>query len=1105
MSRAAARLAPTLALLLALLVGTPQPASAEVQWQDPERLSPGGFDTLTPSTAIGSDGTAAAIWVRTNGLTSSIEAAVRPRTAGAWGETTAIPGAAGAVAAARIVVDGAGNATAVWRQEITTPTATRALMASTRASGGSWTTPVTVATGLSANVAPAIGVDAAGTVTALWGAFPSTFTATLPRGGSWSAPVAFTGASGNGALTAALAVAPSGAALAVWTTLASTPSAEYFVLAAARSALGVWSAPTVLSSGPGLITDAVAGIADDGSGIAAWAQQLEVVITPPSTTGLRLHVRTATVSATGSPGTVQTVSSDPTDQNQDPSLAMTPAGDAILAYAHTELASGPDRVMSVERPAAGSWTTPTAESDLTKDANSPSAAADRDGRVGILWRDDTTTQQRAVATFRESASSTWSPRTLFSAPNDAAASPSLALGAGRGLMVWTGGSAPTVLRAIYGAASPALDATPNISWLDSTDISAEDVPVNAPASPDKGAQVVMDRDGNTTALWASDESGASRIWTAHRPAGQAWRAPEALAGPGFVDDPRLVAAPSGEVTAVWYFEADGSDRGRLFAASLSPGGTWSAPVGLSADTADHYVGFPVVSVASDGAVTAAWRLDDAVNDNVIQSATRSPGGSWSAPETLSAIGPQAQPPRIATAPDGATLVVWQDGGSTPTQLVARRRASASAAWEAQVVVEDFPDSAPGSWAVVAGGDSRFVVTWQAWDGANTRVFSSIAPAGTGTFGTSRTHSSPGVNASDMLVRAADDGAALLTWRESDGLRQRVTWTRLPAAGSWSDRQRISPASVDAHEPVIAGDGAGRVSLAWTETTFGVRQVRAARIDGGELSLSELLSPSSSNAEQPRLHLDSEGNGVVLWAQERAFGRGVRASGIDAAAPRLTGLGSTTIPATAVAGSPVALAASPVDVWSTIGSIAWDFGDGRTATGTNVSHAYATAGAFTVTVTATDGFGRARSSAATVTVSEAPVVQGDQGGVTPKSTPAPPATTPQSIPRITLSQTGSRITLDVDVRRRSASGACPSPKTLPLRISERRKVNGRTRAKALTERRTSRALKVTRTASACRYQGALRLTRSFTLRAGRTLTVTIEHPKLRTRTVSRTAP
>jgi PKD repeat protein len=115
-----------------------------------------------------------------------------------------------------------------------------------------------------------------------------------------------------------------------------------------------------------------------------------------------------------------------------------------------------------------------------------------------------------------------------------------------------------------------------------------------------------------------------------------------------------------------------------------------------------------------------------------------------------------------------------------------------------------------------------------------------------------------------------------------------------------------------------------------------------------------------------------GDIVAVWAgysDETEHGL-LSARAYDVDGPLVNAL---SIPATGMAGTPVAFSVTAVDAWSAVASTSWSFGDGTTASGATVSHTYAAAGSYAVAVTVTDAVGNARTRTGSVVVSAKPVV------------------------------------------------------------------------------------------------------------------------------------
>src|SRR5438132_320869 len=125
-------------------------APAPPRWLPVRDLSETGADAFIPDVAVNAAGDAVAVWASV-GLTGwTTQAAFRPH-GGTWLPAFPLQPATVATAAADVVIDGAGTATAVWAQ--TNGSGWR-VYASSRGSDGSWSKAVAIS-----------GPDAAGTIT----------------------------------------------------------------------------------------------------------------------------------------------------------------------------------------------------------------------------------------------------------------------------------------------------------------------------------------------------------------------------------------------------------------------------------------------------------------------------------------------------------------------------------------------------------------------------------------------------------------------------------------------------------------------------------------------------------------------------------------------------------------------------------------------------------------------------------------------------------------------------------------------------------------------------------------------------------------------------
>lgn len=192
-------------------------------------------------------------------------------------------------------------------------------------------------------------------------------------------------------------------------------------------------------------------------------------------------------------------------------------------------------------------------------------------------------------------------------------------------------------------------------------------------------------------------------------------------------------------------------------------------------------------------------------------------------------------------------------------------------------------------------------------------------------------------------------------------------THKAASAQWSAKQDLfTPAQSDLSEPnariAVAGDGD---AVAVWEKSWNDKLVQGAtRPAGGPWSAPETISPATLMTESREVAADGEGNAVVVWDAYDGAVHLVQAAAYDAAGPQLREL---EIPATGTVGLPLNFSVSPVDAWSAVQSVEWDFGDGKTATGETVTHAYRRPGTYAAQATATDALGNATRTSGDVRV------------------------------------------------------------------------------------------------------------------------------------------
>jgi hypothetical protein len=374
--------------------------------------------------------------------------------------------------------------------------------------------------------------------------------------------------------------------------------------------------------------------------------------------------------------------------------------------------------------------------------------------------------------------------------------------------------------------------------------------------------VSVDSAGNATAVWRRYRSGKLIYESAVRQAGGPWSTPSRFLG-GLEDAYELQIAvdPLGNQTAIWVRRV-----GRSWvvqSATRSVGGSWSAPVTLSPAGA----GSALVAAGPEGNVTAVWLLErEEGRRSVVQSATRSAGGSWSAPVSLSPPRKGARSPQIALDPQGGATAVWEEEHSGAIESATR---SVGGSWSAPVTL-----SATGvraDWPQVAvDSQGNATAVWAGRVSSGSRIQTATRPAG-GTWSAPVGISRAGRRlVQDPQIAVSPQGEATAIWQRSNGSEFVVQGATRPAGGGWSASVEITAGHGQGGQHLrLVVDSWGNATAIWEGydsnqgTTFAIQG--AKRPPGGAWSRPTDISRRTKSLGEPRIAVDPQGRSTVIWA------------------------------------------------------------------------------------------------------------------------------------------------------------------------------------------------------------------------------------------------
>ena len=114
-------------------------AAGATTWSGPVDISQPGQSATNPQVAMYENGDAIAVWQRSNGTNAIVQSSSRPVASGIWQPVVDLSASGQDSVRAKIATDSAGTATAVWRR---TNGANEIAQAARRPAGGAWTSAV---------------------------------------------------------------------------------------------------------------------------------------------------------------------------------------------------------------------------------------------------------------------------------------------------------------------------------------------------------------------------------------------------------------------------------------------------------------------------------------------------------------------------------------------------------------------------------------------------------------------------------------------------------------------------------------------------------------------------------------------------------------------------------------------------------------------------------------------------------------------------------------------------------------------------------------------------------------------------------------------------
>jgi hypothetical protein len=593
-------------------------------------------------------------------------------------------------------------------------------------------------------------------------------------------------------------------------------------------------------------------------------------------------------------------------------------------------------------------------------------------------------------------------------------------------------------------ASAVLALSAGAEWLPPVDISAASEHTGSP-------HVVLDSEGNATAVWDRWNGVDAVVESAYRPAGESWGAPENLSEPELegevvpgahdAQSPQIAVDRNNNVTVLW--ERYAGTKLVLESVDRAAGGSWTAPVEVG-EVNLGVVPEPWIAVDWEGRATAVWK-----DDGVIEAAFRPFAGSWEAPVPLS---PEASfTPQAAMDARGDTTVVWMhfDGSHYLVETAYRPE---SADWEAPTLVSQAgEDGGNPHVALDASGDS--LVAWRGEDEGEEFVRAAYRPVG-GSWSAPADVSAEGEAVEAVRAAVDPDGNAIVAWSGDMGKagEHRIAHAAFkPLGGSWEAPVGLSTDGGNAFPSDVVFDTSGNAALIWQRWDGTTDLIQASyRPAGEEWEPAVDLSEEGKQGTDPVVVLDApgdstaaDGNATAVWISETAASCGGEKGGscpssvVQAAGYDPEGLPEVAleVPAEGTVGEPVEISTPTEELFAPL----LEFGDGESVTDTEASHVYDEPGEYEVTFGGAEVLGYRASTQRTITI--APVGDENEGEPEPDVTsgsgagPAAAATSPQCVAATAARNAARRRLASLTTARRHAGHTAKAERLLAAKRAQ----------------------------------------------------------------------
>jgi hypothetical protein len=328
------------------------------------------------------------------------------------------------------------------------------------------------------------------------------------------------------------------------------------------------------------------------------------------------------------------------------------------------------------------------------------------------------------------------------------------------------------------------------------------------------------------------------------------------------------------VVVVWEQIRERHAGGVIESAARRPDGTWSKPITVSRTSG--LAQDPEIAMDDAGEAVVVWEVFVDVGDRVIQSATRAPGGAWSAPIGLTARGEESEGPGIVMSDAGEAIVSWDTvfGRHLSRDIIKTASRPPGGPWSAPIELAETRAFEIFDQEIAISPTGEAIAIWERVTerpGPESALIQSASRPVGGTWSAPTDITARGSPTLDIPVIAiGPSGEAVAVWTHSVGQMHSSSHHVLiqsashAPGGVWSAPVNIFRAHVfELPNPTIAIDAAGDAVAVWQDEQAAIQS--ASRSPLGAWSAATTLYRERGNQTLfPEIATTPGGEAVAVW-------------------------------------------------------------------------------------------------------------------------------------------------------------------------------------------------------------------------------------------------